>query len=102
MAIVNEGLKAELEYVTRPQELERLRRAFDAADPLMQAISYALIVGDQHEVDRMTRQALDEGYSANTVLDDGLVSGMAVVGVKFRDNIIFVPEVLVARGTPGP
>ena len=96
MAIVNEGLKAELEYVTRPQELERLRRAFDAADPLMQAISYALIVGDQHEVDRMTRQALDEGYSANTVLDDGLVSGMAVVGVKFRDNIIFVPEVLVA------
>ena len=96
MAIVNEGLKAELEYVTRPQELERIRRAFDAADPLMQAISYALIVGDQHEVDRMTRQALDEGYSANTVLDDGLVSGMAVVGVKFRDNIIFVPEVLVA------
>ena len=96
MAIVNEGLKAELEYVTRPQELERLRRTFSAADPLMQAISHALIVGDQHAVDRMTRQALDEGFPANTVLDDGLVSGMALVGVKFRDNIIFVPEVLVA------
>ncbi len=96
MAIVNENLKSELEYVTRPQELERLQRAFGAADPLMQDIAYALIVGDQHEVDRMTRQALDEGYSANTVLDDGLVSAMAIVGVKFRDNIIFVPEVLVA------
>ena len=96
MAIVNEGLKSELEYVTRPQELERLQRAFNAADPLMQDIAYALIVGDQHEVDRMTRQALDEGYTANTVLDDGLVSAMAIVGVKFRDNIIFVPEVLVA------
>ncbi len=96
MAIVDEGLKAELEYVTRPQELERLQRAFSAADPLMQTMAHALIVGDQHAVDRMTRQALDEGFSANTVLDDGLVSGMAVVGVKFRDNIIFVPEVLVA------
>jgi len=96
MAIVNENLKSELEYVTRPQELERLQRAFGAADPLMQDIAYALIVGDQHEVDRMTRQALDEGYSANTVLDQGLVSAMAIVGVKFRDNIIFVPEVLVA------
>ncbi len=96
MAIVDEGLKAELEYVTRPQELERLQRAFSSADPLMQAMAHALIVGDQHAVDRMTRQALEEGFSANTVLDDGLVSGMAVVGVKFRDNIIFVPEVLVA------
>ncbi|MCE2404065.1 MAG: corrinoid protein [Dehalococcoidia bacterium] len=62
----------------------------------MQAMAHALIGGDQHTVGRMTRQALDEGFSANTVLDDGLVSGMAVVGVKFRDNIIFVPEVLVA------
>ena len=96
MAIVNENLKSELEYVTRPQELERLQRAFSAADPLMQDIAYALIIGDQHEVDRMTRQALDEGYTANTVLDDGLVSAMGLVGVKFRDNIIFVPEVLVA------
>ena len=32
----------------------------------------------------------------NTVLDDGLIAGMAIVGIKFRDNVIFVPEVLVA------
>ena len=29
-------------------------------------------------------------------MDDGLIAGMAIVGIKFRDNIIFVPEVLVA------
>jgi 5-methyltetrahydrofolate--homocysteine methyltransferase len=62
----------------------------------MQDIAYALITGDQHEVDRMTKEALDQGFTANTVLDDGLIAGMAVVGIKFRDNIIFVPEVLVS------
>ncbi len=96
MAIVNEGLMKELEHVTRPSELGNLRSIFDKADPLMQEMAYALIIGNQHDVDRLTREALDEGYSANIVLDDGLVSGMALVGIKFRDNIIFVPEVLIA------
>ena len=62
----------------------------------MQEISYQLIVGRNQEVDRLTQQALEDGFSANTVMDDGLIAGMAIVGIKFRDNIIFVPEVLVA------
>ena len=96
MAIVNEGLKEELVHLTRPNELKRIRGIFEQADPLMQQVSYALITGDQHEVDRLTREALEAGYSANTILDDGLIAGMAVVGVKFRDNVIFVPEVLIS------
>ena len=96
MAIVNEGLKKELVYVTRPFELERVTRTFEAAHPLMQNISYALIQGDQHAVDRLTQQALEKNFSASTILDDGLIAGMAVVGIKFRDNVIFVPEVLVS------
>ena len=96
MPIVNEGVKSELGYVTKPFELKHISEMFEKADPLMQDIAYQLILGNQHEVDRMTKQALDEGYSANTILDDGLISGMAVIGIKFRDNIIFVPEVLVA------
>ena len=96
MPIVNEGLKKELVHVSRPNELKRISTTFEQADPLMQDISYALIVGDQHTVGRLTEQALGEGYAANTVLDYGLIAGMAVVGVKFRDNIIFVPEVLIS------
>ena len=96
MPIVNEGITSELGYVTKPFELKHITELFENTDPLMQAMAYALITGDQHEVDRMTRQALDDGFSANTILDDGLISGMAVVGIKFRDNIIFVPEVLVS------
>ena len=96
MPVVHDGLEQELGYVTKPFEQKHIRAQWDVADPLMQEISYNLIVGSHHEVDRLTRQALDEGFAANTILDDGLIAGMAVVGVKFRDNIIFVPEVLVA------
>ncbi len=96
MPVVNEGLEHELGYVTRQFEQDHIRRQWDDADPLMQDISYHLIVGNHHDVDRLTRQALDEGFSANTILDDGLIAGMAIVGIKFRDNVIFVPEVLVA------
>ena len=62
----------------------------------MQEISYQLITGQNVEVDRLTQQALEDGFAANTIMDDGLIAGMAIVGIKFRDNIIFVPEVLVA------
>ncbi|MCH8228888.1 MAG: corrinoid protein [Chloroflexi bacterium] len=62
----------------------------------MQEIAYQLIVGNNTDVDLLTREALDDGYTANQILDDGLLNGMAIVGVKFRDNVIFVPEVLVA------
>jgi 5-methyltetrahydrofolate--homocysteine methyltransferase len=96
MPIVNEGIKSELVHISKPTELTHITEMFEKVDPIMQEMAYALIKGDQNEVGRMTKQALDDGYSANTILDDGLVSGMAVVGIKFRDNIIFVPEVLVA------
>ena len=96
MPVLNEGLEKELEYVTNSFEQKHIRGLFDGTDPLMQEISYNLIIGNNHEVDRLTSQALGDGFEANTILDDGLVAGMAVVGIKFRDNIIFVPEVLVA------
>ena len=96
MPVVNEGLEQELGYVTRQFEQEHIRGQWDEADPLMQQISYDLIVGNHLEVDRLTIQALEEGFAANTILDDGLIAGMAIVGIKFRDNVIFVPEVLVA------
>lgn len=96
MPIHNEGLEKELEYVAKPSERKHIQGLFEDSDPLMHDIAYNLIVGNHHEVDRLTKQALDSDYMANTVLDNGLIAGMAIVGIKFRDNIIFVPEVLVA------
>ena len=96
MTIHNKGLIEELEYVTQPDEQKRISALFIGGDAIMHDIAHNLIVGNNTEVGRLTKEALDQGYEANDILDGGLISGMAVVGVKFRDNIIFVPEVLIA------
>ena len=48
------------------------------------------------EIDEGTRILLGRGWSASRVLDDALVAGMTIVGIDFRDGILFVPEVLLA------
>jgi len=50
----------------------------------------------QPGADELTRKVLDMGASADQVLSEGLVPGMKIVGIKFRENKIFVPEVLMA------
>ncbi len=96
MSISHDGLKREFDYVTKPSEQNHIGSSLEKLDPIMQEIAYELITGNNSAVDNLTKKALEEGYSANDVLDDGLLNGMAIVGVKFRDNIIFVPEVLVS------
>ena len=48
------------------------------------------------EVTEGTQILLDRGWDANMVLNDALVEGMRIVGIDFRDGILFVPEVLLA------
>ena len=96
MQLHHQGLEKEFGYVTKPAEINHIQSLFEKSAPIMHDIAYNLIVGKHNEVDRLTKQALDNGFHANTILDDGLIAGMAIVGIKFRDNIIFVPEVLVA------
>ena len=96
MPIVNELLQQEMKFITKPFEQKHIEGLFDTGDTLMQEIAISLIKGDNSQVDVLTKKALSGGYNANTILDDGLIAGMAVVGIKFRDNFIFVPEVLIA------
>lgn len=96
MPIVNQSLEKEMAHISRSEELAHIRSLFGSGDELMQDIAYALITGNDNDVDMLTKQALDQDYKPNTVLDDGLIAGMAVIGIKFRDNIIFVPEVLIS------
>jgi 5-methyltetrahydrofolate--homocysteine methyltransferase len=96
MPITHEGLAREFEFVTSPGEQKHIFESIDGTAPIMQEMAYELIAGNNTEVDRLTQEALAEGFTANQLLDDGLLNGMAIVGVKFRDNLIFVPEVLVA------
>jgi 5-methyltetrahydrofolate--homocysteine methyltransferase len=52
--------------------------------------------GMKEEVAAETHEALSRGYSPAEVLGNGLVAGMDIVGVDFRDGVLFVPEVLMA------
>ena len=93
--IENEFIREEIEeFLERPDEIERIVNLFAQATPAMQDIGAALIEGDNEGVDEMTRAALDTGTDALEIMDNGLISGMAIVGIKFRENFIFVPEVL--------
>src|SRR6266478_4917661 len=51
------------------------------------------------EVEEATRIFLKRGWSAERVLNDALVEGMRIVGIDFRDGILFVPEVLLAANS---
>ena len=48
------------------------------------------------EIDEGTRILIGRGWSADKVLNEALVEGMRIVGIDFRDGILFVPEVLLA------
>jgi corrinoid protein of di/trimethylamine methyltransferase len=52
--------------------------------------------GIKEEIPLQVREALARGATPQEVLDQGLVAGMDIVGVDFRDGILFVPEVLMA------
>ena len=52
--------------------------------------------GLAEEIAEGTQILLDRGWEAKKVLDEALVAGMTIVGVDFRDGILFVPEVLLA------
>ena len=62
----------------------------------LKALSDAIIKGDQNKSVEITRQALADGMAAKSVLDDGLIAGMDIVGARFKKNEIYIPEVLIA------
>ena len=63
---------------------------------ILNEISSALQQGKVPKVKEYVQQALDEGIPANEILVQGLLSGMDIIGEKFKNNEVFVPEVLIA------
>jgi len=62
----------------------------------LKALADAVIKGDQSTAVEITKSALEEGTTAKNVLERGLIAGMDVVGVRFKNNEIYIPEVLIA------
>jgi 5-methyltetrahydrofolate--homocysteine methyltransferase len=63
---------------------------------IFQELSEALQKGDAKKVAELTKHALNEKHDPTSILDDGLIAGMNVVGKKFKDHEIYLPDVLMA------
>jgi methanogenic corrinoid protein MtbC1 len=68
-------------------------------DELIEQMHDDLYDGLAEEVAEGTQILLDRGWSATKVLEEVLVAGMTIVGIDFRDGILFVPEVLMSANS---
>ena len=93
--INNEFIREEIDqFVDQPKEKSHMIGIFSTVNTELLRIAAAVIDGDDESVDTLTKQQLDKGIEATEIMDDALIAGMGIVGIKFRDNVIFVPEVL--------
>ncbi len=63
---------------------------------LLKRIAQNVVDGDDEQVAELTAHAIEENTSSKRILDDGLLAGMAVVGRRFKEHDIFLPDVLLA------
>ena len=63
---------------------------------ILNDISTLLQQGRAPKVKEKVQEALDQGISAKDILEEGLLSGMSVIGEKFKNNEVYGPEVLIA------
>lgn len=63
---------------------------------ILNEISENLQRGKAKLVKELVQKALDEGSNPEQILNEGLLAGMSIIGEKFKNNEVYVPEVLVA------
>jgi len=66
---------------------------------ILQQIKDAVITRRRAEIQGLVEAAINEGIDPNTIIDNGLIAAMDVVGRQFSDSDIFVPEMLVSALT---
>jgi 5-methyltetrahydrofolate--homocysteine methyltransferase len=62
----------------------------------LKALAEAVIKGDPNTAVAITKQAIAEKMSAEKILNEGLIAGMDVIGERFKNNEVYIPEVLIA------
>jgi len=65
----------------------------------LNAITQALISGDEDQVTRLVQKAVDENVAPKEILNEGLIKGMDIVGDRMEDGDMFIPEVLRSAKT---
>lgn len=65
-------------------------------EKVLNEISNALQAGDVNTVQEKIKEGIEKGISPGELLNNGLLKGMSIIGEKFKNNEVFVPEVLIA------
>lgn len=63
---------------------------------MLSDIKDAVIKGSRDKVVKLTKEALEQGVEIRKILDEGLIGGMVVMGERFKNNEVFIPEVLIS------
>lgn len=63
---------------------------------ILNEISENLQQGKAKAVKELVQKAIDEGIDAKVILEEGLLHGMGIIGTKFKNNEVYVPDVLIA------
>ena len=63
---------------------------------LLESIKENLMKGKADDVKALCEEAIGKDIPVETILADGLIAGMAIIGAKFKNNEVYVPEVLIA------
>ena len=63
---------------------------------ILEQMSADLMKGKANDVKAAVQQALNDGLEPGTILTQGLLSGMSIIGERFKKNEVYVPEVLIA------
>ena len=63
---------------------------------ILREISQNLQIGKAKAVKELVQKCIDDGMDAEAILKEGLLHGMGIIGVKFKNNEIYVPDVLIA------
>lgn len=79
-----------------PNQYRKEKNKGETTMNILTEISENLQKGKSKIVKELVQSAIDQGVDAEVILSEGLLSGMSVIGEKFKNNEVYVPEVLVA------
>ncbi len=66
------------------------------AEDIIKGLQEAVISGNAAKVEELVNRAIEEKLGVEQVLNDGLIAGMMVIGKRFKNNEVYVPEVLIS------
>jgi methylmalonyl-CoA mutase cobalamin-binding domain/chain len=93
-ALSNRDLEGKLDEKKIALNIAYTKEAFPME--VLNQISEALQRGKAKDVKILVQEAIDSGVSAQQILNEGLLAGMGILGVKFKNNEVYVPDVLIA------